>query len=109
MKPPIKAGDGHVALGTAWAIHIGVTVEVHRSAEAEWPTNSHSNLADRLQKRCKKRIGRPPLPDDELVSKIKAVIAELATYGYRRVHAVRKRQALAAGLKPPITSESTGS
>src|SRR5258708_4380049 len=60
---------------------------------------SRSNLADRLQERCKKR--RPPLPDDELVSKIKAVIAELATYGYRRVHAVLKRQALAAGLKPP--------
>jgi putative transposase len=62
---------------------------------------SRSNLADRLQERCKKRIGRPPRPDDELVSKIKAVIAELATYGYRRVHAVLKRQALAAGLKPP--------
>jgi len=62
---------------------------------------SRSNLADHLQERCKKRIGRPPLPDDELVSKIKAVIAELATYGYRRVHAVLKRQALAAGLKPP--------
>src|SRR4029077_12720687 len=60
-----------------------------------------SNLADRLQERSKKRIGRPPPPDDELVSKIKAVIAELPTYGYRRVHAVLKRQALAAGLKPP--------
>src|SRR6516225_2098300 len=35
-----------------------------------------------------------PLPDE-------AVIAELPTYGYRRVHAVLKRQALAAGLKPP--------
>ena len=45
---------------------------------------SRSNLAARLQERCKKRIGRPPLPDDELVSKIKAVIAELPTYGYRR-------------------------
>jgi len=56
---------------------------------------SRSNLADRLQERPKKRIGRPPLPDDELVSKIKAVIAELATYGYRRVHAVLTRQALA--------------
>ena len=56
---------------------------------------SRSNLADRLQER------RPPLPDDDLVSKIKAVIAELATYGYRQVHAVLKRQALAAGLKPP--------
>ena len=62
---------------------------------------SRSNLADCLQERCKKRIGRPPLPDDELVSKIKAVVAELPTYGYRRVHAVLKRQALAAGLKPP--------
>ena len=62
---------------------------------------SRSNLADCPQERCKKRIGRPPLPDDELVSKIKAIIAELATYGYRRVHAVLKRQALAAGLKPP--------
>jgi putative transposase len=35
---------------------------------------------------------RPPRADDELVSKIKAVIAELPTYGYRRVHAVLKRQ-----------------
>jgi hypothetical protein len=24
---------------------------------------SRSNLADRLQERCKKRIGRPPLPE----------------------------------------------
>ena len=60
---------------------------------------SRSNLADRLQERSKKRIGRPPLPDEELVSKIKAVIAELATYGYRRVHAVLKRQALASRSK----------
>ena len=59
---------------------------------------SRSNLADRLRERPKKRIGRPPLPDDGLVSKIKVVIAELPTYGYRRVHAVLKRQALAAGL-----------
>jgi CBS domain-containing protein len=50
------------------------------------------------RKRCKKRIGRPPLPDDELVSKIKAVIAELATYGYRRVHAVLKRPRARSGM-----------
>ena len=68
---------------------------------AEVISVSRSNLADRLQERFKKRIGRPPLPDEELVSKIKAVIAELATYGYRRVHAILKRQALTAGLKPP--------
>jgi putative transposase len=48
-----------------------------------------------------RRIGRPPLPDEELVAQIKTAIAELPTYGYRRVHAILKRQAVAAGLKPP--------
>src|SRR6516225_3097436 len=62
---------------------------------------SRSNLIERMRERAKKRIGRPPLPDDKLVAEIKAVIAELPTYGYRRVHAILKRQALAAGLKPP--------
>ena len=54
---------------------------------------SRSNLVERMDERAKKRIGRPPLPDDKLVAEIKAVIAE-------RVHAILKRQALAAGLKP---------
>ena len=36
---------------------------------------SRSNLIERLQGRPKKRLGRPPLPDDELVADIKAVIA----------------------------------
>ena len=62
---------------------------------------SRSNLIERLQGRPKKRLGRPPLPDDELVADIKAVIAGLPTYGYRQVHAILKRQALAAGRKPP--------
>ena len=62
---------------------------------------SRSNLIERMRERPKKRIGRPPLPDDKLVAEIKAVIVELPTYGYRRVHAILKRQALAAGLKPP--------
>ena len=61
---------------------------------------SRSNLVERLQQRPPRRIGRPPLPDEELVAQIKAAIAELPTYGYRRVHAILKRQALAAGLKP---------
>lgn len=61
---------------------------------------SRSNLIERMRERPKKRIGRPPLPDEKLVSEIKAVIVELPTYGYRRVHAILKRQALAAGLKP---------
>jgi putative transposase len=62
---------------------------------------SRSNLIERMRERAKKRIGRPPLPDDKLVAEIKAVIAELPTYGCRRVHAILKRQALAAGLTPP--------
>jgi len=62
---------------------------------------SRSNLVERLQQRPPRRIGRPPLPDEELVAQIKTAIAELPTYGYRRVHAILKRQAVAAGLKPP--------
>ena len=62
---------------------------------------SRSNLIDRLRERPKTRVGGPPLPDNELVVAIKAVIAELPTYGYRRVHAILRRRALAAGDKPP--------
>jgi putative transposase len=62
---------------------------------------SRSNLMERLQERPKTLIGRPPLPDDKLVAEIKAIIAELPTYGYRRVHAILKRQALAFGRKVP--------
>ena len=61
---------------------------------------SRSNLAERLQERPQRRIGRPPLPDGEVVAQIEVRIGELPTYGYRRVHAILKRQALAAGLKP---------
>ena len=58
---------------------------------------SRSNLVERLQQRpLRSRIGRPPLPDEELVAQIKTAIAALPTYGYRRVHAILKRQALAA-------------
>jgi putative transposase len=39
------------------------------------------------------RRGRPPLPDAELVADIRALVAELPTYGYRRVHALPRRQA----------------
>ena len=38
---------------------------------------SRSNLIERMRERAKKRIGRPPLSDDNLVAEIKAVIAEL--------------------------------
>ena len=35
------------------------------------------------------------------MAEIEAIIAELPTYGYRRVHAIIKRRALATGRKPP--------
>jgi hypothetical protein len=62
---------------------------------------ARSNLIERLQERPKRRIGRPPVPDDDLVAAIKVVIAERPTYGYRRVHAILKRQALTEGRQPP--------
>ena len=40
---------------------------------------SRSNLVERLQQHPPRRIGRPPLPDEELVAQIKAAIAELPT------------------------------
>ena len=52
--------------------------------------NLRSNLIDRMRERPKKRIG--PLSEDKLVAEIKAVIAELPTYGFRRVHAILKRK-----------------
>ncbi len=62
---------------------------------------ARSNLIERLQERPKRRIGRPPVPDGDLVSAIKAVIADLPTYGYRRVHAILKRRAMAERRQPP--------
>lgn len=48
-----------------------------------------------------RRRGRPPLPEAELVERIKAVIAAMPTYGYRRVHAVLRRAAEEQGKPPP--------
>lgn len=47
------------------------------------------------------RRGRPPAPDADLVARIRAVIGELPTYGYRRVHAILRRQARAEGFAAP--------
>jgi putative transposase len=62
---------------------------------------ARSNLAERMKQRAARRHGRPPGSENELVAAIKAVIAEMPTYGYRRVHAILKRQAQAAGRQPP--------
>jgi putative transposase len=48
-----------------------------------------------------RRRGRPPLPDVELLAAIRALIAELPTYGYRRVHALLRRAAQRHGHPTP--------
>ena len=47
------------------------------------------------------RRGRPPLPDAELAADIGVLVAELPTYGYRRVHALLRRQAEKTGRAAP--------
>lgn len=54
---------------------------------------ARSNLAVQAEPaRTPQRRGRPPQPDAELLAAIKAIIADLPTYGYRRVHALLRRQ-----------------
>jgi putative transposase len=62
---------------------------------------ARSNLIEQMKAQPRQRVGRPPVPADALVAEIKAVIADLPTYGYRRVHAILRRKALAEGRQPP--------
>jgi putative transposase len=62
---------------------------------------ARSNLAEQIRARPSGRRGRPPQPDEALVAEIKAVIAEMPTYGYRRVHAILRRRAASAGVAAP--------
>ncbi|MBB3149960.1 putative transposase [Phyllobacterium trifolii] len=54
---------------------------------------ARSNIAERVKQRSTKTRGRPPLADHDLVDEIKAIIADMPTYGYRRVHAILRRKA----------------
>ncbi|MBA8882181.1 putative transposase [Phyllobacterium myrsinacearum] len=54
---------------------------------------ARSNIAERVKHRSAKTRGRPPLADHDLVDDIKAIIADMPTYGYRRVHAILRRKA----------------
>ena len=45
--------------------------------------------------------GRPPAPDGELLAAIRMLVADLPTYGYRRVHALLRRQAEQEGPPAP--------
>jgi transposase InsO family protein/transposase-like protein len=52
-----------------------------------------SNLGARVAPQtAQQRRGRRPQPDDGLVAEIKALIAGQPTYGYRRIHALLRRQ-----------------
>lgn len=62
---------------------------------------ARSNIAPRATGTLSKARGRPPLPDADLVAQIKAVIEEMSTYGYRRVHAVLRRKAREQGCSWP--------
>jgi len=54
---------------------------------------ARSNLAMQVApERTRQRRGRPPQPEAELVVEIKALIAGQPTYGYRRIHALLRRQ-----------------
>jgi putative transposase len=54
---------------------------------------ARSNLAAQTAaQRTRQRRGRPPQPEAELVAEIKALIASQPTYGYRRIHALLRRQ-----------------
>ncbi len=45
---------------------------------------SRQHLSSARRKAPARRRGRPPLPEEELVARIQALIAELPTYGYHR-------------------------
>ena len=70
-------------------------------AVADLLGGARSNLVEQMRDRPRQRLGRPPAPADALVAEIKAVIADLPTDGYRRVHAILRRKALDEGRQPP--------
>ena len=62
---------------------------------------ARSNLIKQTQPQISRSRGRPPSPDAAVVEMIKAVIATMPTYGYRRVHAALARRAHEQGQAPP--------
>ena len=61
---------------------------------------SRPNLSSRHRAAAQRR-GRPPAPDGELVAAIRTLVADLPTYGYRRVHALLRRHAEREGRPAP--------
>ena len=71
------------------------------SAAAAATGVSRPHLSATIHAGPRRRRGRPPPPDGELVAAIRALVADLPTYGYRRVHALLRRQAEATGSPTP--------
>ena len=63
------------------------------SAVAEAVGMSRPHLSAMRRPGEQRRRGRPPLPDTERVADIRRLIADLPTYGYRRVQALLRREA----------------
>jgi putative transposase len=61
---------------------------------------SRPHLASSRQPLARRR-GRPTAPDAELLAAIQALVADLPSYGYRRVHALLRRQAECEGRPAP--------
>lgn len=62
---------------------------------------SRQHLSSMRRRSPPRPRGRPPLPDAHLLAEIRALIADLPTYGYRRVHALLRRQAEQDGRPTP--------
>ena len=61
---------------------------------------ARSNVLTRLAGRPSKRMGRPPLPEADLLAEIEAVIKDQSTWGYIRIWAHLRRKARAEGRAP---------
>lgn len=70
-------------------------------AIAETLSVARSGLAAPERAAPPRRRGRPPLPEGDLLEQILALITELPTYGYRRIHALLCQQAEQQGWPPP--------
>lgn len=81
----------------------------HLVAQGDFPVSAvcsaldvaRSNVAERAGGRPQQRRGRPPHPDEALVAEIKAVIGDMPSYGYRRVHAILRRKGREIGAPAP--------